>query len=130
MPRATWRRKTPARRLADLGFPLYTLAFGQARGLGQARDVALKDLSVNQTVFVKNELTVHGTARIDGFGGQNIPVQLLFESPGGQDGAGRRRRSSRPARRRGGADRVAARFRKRRANTSSRCAPPSSRANW
>ena len=50
----------PARRLADLGYPLYTLAFGQARGLGQARDVAIKDLSVNQTVYVKNELTVHG----------------------------------------------------------------------
>ena len=56
------------------------LAFGQSRGLGQARDVALKDLSVNQTVYVKNELTVHGTARIDGFAGQAIPVQLLFES--------------------------------------------------
>ncbi len=48
----------PTRRLADLGFPLYTLAFGQSRGLGQTRDVALKDLSVNQTVYVKNELTV------------------------------------------------------------------------
>ncbi|MBI3836330.1 MAG: hypothetical protein HY288_00160 [Planctomycetia bacterium] len=76
--------QTPTRRLADLGYPLYTLAFGQARGLGQARDVALKDLSVNQSVFVKNELTVHGTARIDGFGGQTIPVQLLFESASGE----------------------------------------------
>jgi hypothetical protein len=74
----------PARRLADLGYPLYTLAFGQARGLGQARDVALKDLSVNQTVYVKNELLVRGTARIEGFGGQSIPVQLLFESPAGK----------------------------------------------
>ena len=74
----------PARRLAELGYPLYTLAFGQARGLGQARDVALKDLSVNQTVYVKNELAVHGMARIDGFAGQQIPVQLLFESPSGE----------------------------------------------
>ncbi len=74
----------PVRRLADLGYPLYTLAFGQARGLGQARDVALKDLSVNQTVYVKNELAVHGMAQIDGFAGQRIGVQLLFESPAGK----------------------------------------------
>ena len=74
----------PARRLADLGYPLYTLAFGQPRGLGQARDVALADLSVNQTVYVKNELTVHGLARIDGFGGQTVPVQLLFEMADGK----------------------------------------------
>jgi hypothetical protein len=73
----------PARRLADLGYPLFTLAFGQARGLGQARDVALKDLSVNQTVYVKNELAVHGMAEIDGFAGQKIAVQLLFERPDG-----------------------------------------------
>ncbi len=76
--------QTPTRRLADLGYPLYTLAFGQARGLGQARDVALSDLSVNSSVYVKNELTVHGTARIDGFSGQGIPVQLLFESASGK----------------------------------------------
>ena len=74
----------PARRLADLGYPLFTLAFGQARGLGQARDVALKDLSVNQTVYVKNELGVHGMAEIDGFAGQKIAVQLLFERPDGK----------------------------------------------
>ena len=74
----------PTRRLAELGYPLYTLAFGQSRGLGQARDVALKELSVNQTVYVKNELTVHGNARIDGFGGQTIPVQLLLESASGK----------------------------------------------
>jgi uncharacterized membrane protein len=74
----------PARNLAVLGYPLYTLAFGQARGLGQARDVALKDLSVNQTVYVKNELAVRGTLRVDGFGGQSIPVELLFETPGGK----------------------------------------------
>lgn len=74
----------PARRLADLGYPLYTLAFGQARGLGQARDVALKDLSVNQTVYVKNDLTVRATLAIEGFGGQSIPVQLLFETPAGK----------------------------------------------
>ena len=69
----------PARRLADLGFPLYTFAFGQARGVGQARDVALVDMVVNQTVFVKNELPILATIRIDGYPGQKIPLQLLFE---------------------------------------------------
>lgn len=74
----------PARRLADLGYPLYTLPFGQARGLGQARDVAVKDLLVNQTVFVKNELVIHGSVRIDGYANQKIPVKLLFENPLGK----------------------------------------------
>ena len=74
----------PARRLADLGFPLYTLPFGQARGLGQARDVVLADLAVNPTVYVKNELAARATARIEGFGNQPVPVQLLFEVPGGK----------------------------------------------
>jgi hypothetical protein len=64
--------QTPARRLADLGYPLYAVTFGQARGASQSRDVALQDLLVNQTVFVKNELSVAGTARIDGFASQDI----------------------------------------------------------
>ena len=74
----------PARRLADLGYPLYTLAFGQARGLGQARDVSLADLSVNQTVYVKNELTVHAMARAEGFAGRSVPLQLLLEDSSGK----------------------------------------------
>ncbi len=76
--------QTPARRLADLGFPLYTFPFGQARGLGQARDVVLTDLAVNPTVYVKNELAARATARIEGFDNQPVPVQLLFEGPGGK----------------------------------------------
>jgi uncharacterized membrane protein len=76
--------QVPTRRLADLGYPLYALPFGQARGLGQARDVAIKDLLVNQTVFVKNELVIHGTARLDGYANQKIPVRLLFETPSGK----------------------------------------------
>ena len=76
--------QNPARRLADLGFPLYTFVFGQARGLGQARDVAVKDLLVNPTVFVKNELAVQSSVRVDGMVNQDIPVQLLFESAAGK----------------------------------------------
>lgn len=70
--------------MADLGYPLYGLTFGQSRGLGQSRDVAVKEMTVNQTVFVKNQLTVFGSVRIDGYPNQEVPVQLLFESPGGK----------------------------------------------
>ncbi|HEX3726932.1 MAG TPA: glutamine amidotransferase, partial [Pirellulales bacterium] len=74
----------PARRLADLGYPLYTLPFGQSRGLNQARDVALKNLSVNQFVYVKNELDVHAAASAEGFSGQQFGVQLLMENTAGK----------------------------------------------
>jgi uncharacterized membrane protein len=76
--------QTVARRLANLGYPLYAFAFGQARGAGQARDVAIKDLIVNQSVFVKNELTVSGTLRAEGFANQKLLVRLLYETPGGK----------------------------------------------
>ncbi|HEY2882870.1 MAG TPA: glutamine amidotransferase, partial [Pirellulales bacterium] len=73
----------PARRLNDLPAPLYTLTFGQDRSATQSRDVALSDLIVSDTVFIKNELSVAGTARITGLVNQTIPVQLFFEtSPG------------------------------------------------
>lgn len=74
----------PARQLADLGFPLYTVVFGQTRGLAAARDVALSDLQIPDTVFVKNELGVDAQALISGFANDNIPVELLFESSPGK----------------------------------------------
>jgi hypothetical protein len=75
--------QTAAARLRHLGYPLYTFRFGQARGLGQAQDVAVTDLLANPTVFVKNELTVSGEVRIDGYVNREIKVNLLFEtSPG------------------------------------------------
>jgi hypothetical protein len=76
--------QTPARRLADLGYPLFTFPFGQPRGADQSRDVALVDLLVNPTVFVKNELAVLGSVRIDGYPNQPVPLQLWFESPDGK----------------------------------------------
>ena len=70
-------------RLARLGYSLYTLPFGQSRGLGEARDVAVKDLLVSPSVFVKNELTITGSVRVDGYVNVDIPVRVLFEtSPG------------------------------------------------
>jgi len=75
--------QTAAARLKHLGCPLFTFAFGQARGLGQAQDVAVKELLVGSSVFVKNELTVSGQIRVDGYVNREIDVRLLFEtSPG------------------------------------------------
>jgi hypothetical protein len=75
--------QTAAARLKHLGCPIFTFPLGQSRGLGQAKDVAVKDLIVAPTVFVKNELTVNGQVRIDGYVNVDIPVRVLFEtSPG------------------------------------------------
>jgi hypothetical protein len=73
-----------ARRLADLGFKLYTVAFGQARGIGEARDVAVEDLITSQTVYVKNVLPISGTIRSEGFAGQPLAVRLLWEEAPGE----------------------------------------------
>ncbi|MEN6458704.1 MAG: hypothetical protein ABFC63_07215 [Thermoguttaceae bacterium] len=69
--------------LRHLGYRLYAFPFGQSRGLGEAQDVAVKDLVVNPSVFVKNELSIHGQVRVDGYVNVAIPVRVLFEtSPG------------------------------------------------
>ena len=73
----------PARRLNDLPAPLFTVTFGQDRSASQSRDVAITDLVVSPSVFIKNELSIAGTARINGLVNEPIPVQVLFEtSPG------------------------------------------------
>jgi uncharacterized membrane protein len=76
--------QTAASRLKPLGFPLFTIRFGKSRGLGQAQDVAVKDLLANPRVFVKNELTVTGQIRVDGYVNREIPVQLLVETSSGR----------------------------------------------
>ena len=74
----------PARRMNDVPAPLYTITFGQDRSATQSRDVALSDLVCSPSVFIKNELSVAGTARIEGLVNQPIPVQLLFETEPGK----------------------------------------------
>jgi hypothetical protein len=75
--------QTAAARLKHLGYPLFTIPIGQSRGLGQAQDVAVKDLIVNPSVFVKNELAISGQIRVDGLVNRDLPVRVLFEtSPG------------------------------------------------
>jgi len=76
--------QTAAARLKHLGYPLFTFPFGQSRGLGEAQDVAVKDLVVNSTVFVKNELDINGQVRIDGYVNREIPVRVLFETAPGK----------------------------------------------
>lgn len=76
--------QTAAARLKHLGYPLFTLPFGQSHGLGEAKDVAVKDLIVAPTVFVKNELTISGQIRIDGYVNADIPVRVLFETAPGK----------------------------------------------
>lgn len=75
--------QTAAARLQHLGYPIFTFPLGQSRGLGEAKDVSVKDLVVNPDVFVKNELAINGQVRIDGYVNVDIPVRVLFEtSPG------------------------------------------------
>ncbi|MCG8584275.1 MAG: glutamine amidotransferase [Pirellulales bacterium] len=74
----------PARRLAELGNPLYTISFGQSRGKSQSRDLALESPLAPRFVFEKNPLVVTGEVRVQGYANQNLPVQLLFEQPDGE----------------------------------------------
>ena len=75
--------QTAARRLADWGYPLHTVTFGESRSLSETRDVALDDLMVPATVFANNRLTVGGLVRTSGYVGEQIPIELLFESSDG-----------------------------------------------
>lgn len=76
--------QTAAGRMKSLGAPLYTVALGQARGLGQAKDVRVAQLVVNPTVFVKNKLPVRAQLRVDGYANRPLPVELLFEKKPGK----------------------------------------------
>jgi hypothetical protein len=75
--------QTAAANLGHLGYPLYTVRFGQSRAIGQIQDVAVVELLADPRVFVKNELNVTGQIRVSGYGNREIPVRLLAEtSPG------------------------------------------------
>ena len=72
-----------ADRLKRLGYPLFTVRFGQSRGLGQ-EDVAITELVADPQVFVKNELTISGQVRIHGYLNRELPVKLLVEDAAGK----------------------------------------------
>ncbi len=69
-----------AAQLRSRGDKLWTLRLGKTVGLGQARDLAVKEVLANDRVFVNNELAVRGRVRMDGFVNRPASVRLLFES--------------------------------------------------
>jgi uncharacterized membrane protein len=76
--------QSAAARLKHLGCPLYTFALGKSRGLGQARDVAVKELLVNPQVFVKNELEVAAQVQVTGYLNRQVAVRLMVETAPGK----------------------------------------------
>ncbi len=76
--------QTAARGLAELGVPLWSVTFGQQRGSGQGRDVAVTSLVVDETVYLENMLEVAGRVRLEGLAGQPVSVVLLAENDSGK----------------------------------------------
>jgi uncharacterized membrane protein len=75
----------PARELARLGYPLYCVPFGLSRDQAQARDVAIENLPDQFTVFAKNELQIDALMRAQGYVNQELPVELIVETPDGKE---------------------------------------------
>jgi len=72
-----------ARKLGDVAVPLWTVTFGQQRGGGQGRDAAVTNLSVGETVYLKNMLEVAGRVRLDGLADREVVVRLMAENEAG-----------------------------------------------
>ena len=121
--------QTAAARLKHLGFPLFTIPFGQSRGLGQAQDVAVKDLIVNPTVFVKNELTISGQVRVDGYVNAIFPCACCSR-PRRARWKSSPSRPSKPTPTANCCRSNSLTSRKRPANSSSPSKCPTSPANW
>ena len=79
LPPADLLPQQAANQMRSRGDSLWTMRLGQSIGLGQARDLAVKELLANDQVFVNNELTVRGRVRVDGFANKPVAVRLLFE---------------------------------------------------
>jgi hypothetical protein len=72
--------QTVARKVGDAGVPLWSITFGQQRGVGQGRDAAVTNLSVGETVYLDNLLEVAGRVRLDGLADRDVVVKLLAEN--------------------------------------------------
>jgi hypothetical protein len=75
--------QTAARSLGDAGVPLWSVTFGQQLGAGQGRDAAVANLSVGETVYLKNQLEVAGRVRLEGLSDRDVVVKLLAENDAG-----------------------------------------------
>jgi len=75
--------QSAARSIGDAGVPLWSVTFGKPLGAGQGRDAAIVNLSVGETVYVKNQLEVAGRVRLEGLAGRDVVVQLKAENDAG-----------------------------------------------
>lgn len=73
-----------ARRMADLGVPLFTIVCGKETSANSRPDVAVTGLDVSPSVYVKNVLTIRGTVRINAYVNRDVAVQALFETTPGK----------------------------------------------
>jgi uncharacterized membrane protein len=76
--------QTVAPRLRHQGDAVFPIVFGQAKGLGTAQDVAVKNLQVPESVYVKNEMPISGLVQIEGYVNREIPVRVEIENPQGK----------------------------------------------
>jgi len=75
--------QTAARSLGDASVPVWSVTFGQPLGAGQGRDAAVVNLSVGETVYLKNQLEVAGRVRLEGLADREAVVRLLAENDAG-----------------------------------------------
>ena len=68
-----------ARRLRSQEIPVVTVGYGTENAGPSSRDIAVRDLVANPTVFVKNQLQVKGTLVVRGFPNQSIDVEMYVE---------------------------------------------------
>jgi len=65
--------------LRERKVPLYAVGFGKDVASGQVRDVAVKSVRCNATVFTKNIFPVVGDLTLLGCKGETVGLQLLFD---------------------------------------------------
>jgi hypothetical protein len=75
--------QSAARSIGDAGVPLWSITFGQPLGAGQGRDAAIVNLSVGETVYLKNQLEVAGRVRLEGLAARDAVVKLMAENDAG-----------------------------------------------
>lgn len=72
-----------ARRLADLGVPVWSVTFGDQRSGSQSRDASVVGLVAAETVYHKNSLEIAGRIKLDGLADRECVVKLLAETDSG-----------------------------------------------
>ncbi|MGE5195326.1 MAG: glutamine amidotransferase, partial [Deltaproteobacteria bacterium] len=73
--------RAAAHRLAEQQIPVHTVGVGSSQISETALDLAVEDLEVSPTVFVKNTVVVRAKIRALGAADQELTVRLLLEDP-------------------------------------------------